>query len=124
VKQGAERRFCIVEGAMTDLIRPALYSAWMGIEPVVRRSEKPEVMDVVGPVCESSDFLGKARELAVKPGDWLAVRDAGAYGATMASRYNSRPLPLEYLVDGSRVLPLRRADTFEDIVAGEIDPEL
>ena len=125
VKQGAERRFCVVEGAMTDLIRPALYSAWMGIEPVVlRSSEKPEVMDVVGPVCESSDFLGKARELAVKPGDWLAVRDAGAYGATMASRYNSRPLPLEYLVDGSRVLPLRRPDTLEDIVAGEIDPEL
>ena len=120
VKQSETRNFCIVDGAMTDLIRPALYSAWMDIVPVVERQEtSPLVMDVVGPVCESSDFLGRARELAVEAGDWLAVCDAGAYGASMASRYNSRMLPMEILVDGDRVLPLRTPDTFDEMVSGE-----
>ena len=120
IKHGAARDFCIVEGAMTDLIRPALYNAWMEIVPVTqRRDTAPLVMDVVGPVCESSDFLGRARELAVRPGDWLAVLDGGAYGASMASRYNSRALPMEVLVDGTRIIPLRTPDTFEDLIAGE-----
>ncbi len=121
VKKGEARDFCIVDGAMTDLIRPALYEAWMGIEPVIERHDvKPLLMDVVGPVCESSDFLGRARELAVVPGDVLAVMDAGAYGSSMASRYNSRLLPMEYLVDGNRLIPLRRPDTFEAMVDGEL----
>lgn len=121
VKHGEARDFCIVEGSMSNLIRPALYSAWMAIEPVLlRRNRKPLIMDVVGPVCESSDFLGRARELAVDPGDWLAVTDAGAYGASMASRYNSRPLPPEYLIDGKSIHLLRRPDTFEEMVAGEL----
>ena len=121
VKKGDARDFCIVDGAMTDLIRPALYEAWMGIEPVIERHDvKPLLMDVVGPVCESSDFLGRARELAVAPGDFLAVMDAGAYGSSMASRYNSRLLPMEYLVDGDRLIPLRCPDTFEAMVDGEL----
>lgn len=120
IKHGAARDFCIVEGAMTDLIRPALYEAWMDIVPVkLRRDTDPLVMDVVGPVCESSDFLGRARELAVRPGDWLAVMDGGAYGASMASRYNSRALPMEVLIDGDRLIELRTPDTFKDLIAGE-----
>ena len=125
IKQSETRNFCIVDGAMTDLIRPALYSAWMDIVPVVERHDAaPLVMDVVGPVCESSDFLGRARELAVREGDWIAVCDAGAYGASMASRYNSRMLPMEVMIDGERVLPLRTPDTFDEMVSGEVLLEL
>lgn len=125
IKQSETRNFCIVDGAMTDLIRPALYSAWMDIVPVAERHDAtPLVMDVVGPVCESSDFLGRARELAVKAGDWIAVCDAGAYGASMASRYNSRMLPMEILIDGDRILPLRSPDTFDEMVSGECLLEL
>ena len=125
IKQSETRNFCIVDGAMTDLIRPALYSAWMDIVPVVERHDAaPLVMDVVGPVCESSDFLGRARELAVREGDWVAVCDAGAYGASMASRYNSRMLPMEVMIDGERVLPLRTPDTFDEMVSGEVLLEL
>ena len=77
-------------------------------------------MDVVGPVCESSDFLGRSRNLAVLPGDALAVMDAGAYGASMASRYNSRLLPMEYLVDDDRLIPLRRPDTFDSMIEDDL----
>ena len=120
IKYGDTRNFCIVEGGMNDLIRPALYSAWMDIVPVVERHDiEPLVMDVVGPVCESSDFLGRARELAVKANDWLAVLDAGAYGASMACHYNSRVLPMEILVDGDRVIPLRDPETYEHLIQGE-----
>ncbi|EJW98810.1 diaminopimelate decarboxylase, partial [gut metagenome] len=121
IKKGERRDFCIVDAAMTDLIRPALYSAWMRIEPVVLRQQiERHTMDVVGPVCESSDFLGHARDLAVLPGDYLAIMDAGAYGASMASRYNSRLLPMEYLVDGSQLIPLRRPDTFETMIEDDL----
>lgn len=120
IKYGDTRNFCIVEGGMNDLIRPALYSAWMDIVPVIERHDvDPLVVDVVGPVCESSDFLGCARELAVKPNDWLAVLDAGAYGASMASRYNSRALPMEILVDADHVIPLRDPENYEHLVQGE-----
>ena len=83
IKTGPTKTFCIVDAAMTDLIRPALYDAWMAIEPVTERAEAPRLMDVVGPVCESTDFLGKNRELAVHEGDFLAILDAGAYGSSM-----------------------------------------
>ncbi len=120
LKDNGTRRFAVVDAGMNDLIRPALYSAWMGIEPLVERAgAECTVLDVVGPVCESSDFLGKERALAVTAGDVLAVRDAGAYGASMASRYNSRALPVELLVDGSHVHVLRARERFEDIVAGD-----
>ena len=94
------------------------------VHVVERHDAAPLVMDVVGPVCESSDFLGRARELAVREGDWIAVCDAGAYGASMASRYNSRMLPMEVMIDGERVLPLRTPDTFDEMVSGEVLLEL
>lgn len=120
IKTGPTKTFCIVDAAMTDLIRPALYDAWMAIEPVVQRAEAPVLLDIVGPVCESSDVLGKNRELAVHEGDHLAVFDAGAYGASMASNYNSRALPMEYLVDGENVRTLRVPQTWQDFTRGEV----
>jgi len=100
LKRNEERRFAVVDAGMNDLIRPALYSAWQGIEPVVAREDEPRVYDVVGPVCESADFLGKQRSLAIEEGDLLAVRDSGAYVSVMASNYNTRPRAAEVLVDG------------------------
>ena len=121
IKYGDTRNFCIVDAGMNALIRPALYSAWMEIVPVVERHDvEPIVMDVVGPICESSDFLGRARELAVQEDDWLAVMDAGAYGISMASRYNSHSLPAEILVDGDRIIPLRIQESTDDLSRGEL----
>lgn len=116
--------FAIVDAAMNDLLRPALYQAWQEIVPVQRRADVPQrVYDVVGPVCETGDFLGRQRCLRLAPGDLLAVRSAGAYGFTMSSNYNSRPRPPEILVDGSRVHLVRRRETLEDLWHGEQVPE-
>ena len=115
IKTGPTKTFCIVDAAMTDL-----NDAWMAIEPVTERAEAPRLMDVVGPVCESTDFLGKNRELAVHEGDFLAILDAGAYGSSMASNYNSRALPMEYLVDGEQVRMLRIPQSWQDFTRGEI----
>ena len=105
---------------MTELVRPAMYGSHHEIEPVAPNAEaQTELLNIVGGVCESSDWLGHDRELAVAPGDLLAVRTAGAYGMSMASTYNSRPLPMEVLVDGSEVLPLRRPMTALDLIADE-----
>lgn len=115
-----ERQFCIVDASMTELIRPAIYGSYHAIEPVRPNPKaKRQILNVVGPVCESTDFLGNNRDLAVEAGDLLAVRTAGAYGMSMASTYNSRPLPMEVMVDGGRVLPLRRPQTVLDLSAGE-----
>ena len=115
-----ERQFCIVDASMTELIRPAIYGSYHAIEPVRPNPKaKRQILNVVGPVCESTDFLGNDRDLAVEAGDLLAVRTAGAYGMSMASTYNSRPLPMEVMVDGARVLPLRRPQTALDLSAGE-----
>ena len=95
LKHNEEKNFAVVDAAMNDLMRPALYQAWMAIEPVVMplssSQVKSKTYDVVGPICETGDFLGKERELAIEQGDLLAVRSAGAYGFTMSSNYNSRP---------------------------------
>ena len=105
---------------MNDLIRPALYSAWMNIVPVQLKAElKAQRYDVVGPVCETGDFLGKDRDLAIAPGDLLAVRSAGAYGFTMSSNYNSRPRAAEVLVDGSSTYLVRRREQWQDLWQGE-----
>jgi diaminopimelate decarboxylase len=106
---------------MNDLIRPALYEAWHGIVPVAGGSEAAEapVLDVVGPVCESGDVLGRDRRLAVRAGDLLAVMSAGAYGFAMSSNYNARARPAEVLVDGRRRHLARRRETFADLVRGE-----
>jgi diaminopimelate decarboxylase len=117
VKEGPARRFVIVDAGMNDLLRPALYDAYHRIEPVRPRGRVPELVDVVGPVCESSDFLARRRELErPEPGDLLAVRDAGAYGFSMASNYNMRPRAAEVLVENGGGRLVRRRETFEDLV--------
>jgi diaminopimelate decarboxylase len=113
------KNFCIVDAAMNDLVRPAMYEAWMGIEPCVQREGSAPVWDVVGPVCESGDWLGRARALAVAPGDVLAVLSAGAYGMTMASNYNTRPRAAEVMVDGPRVHLIREREDVRQLFAGE-----
>ncbi len=119
LKQTPARSFAVVDGAMNDLLRPALYQAWQEIVPVAKREIPAERYDVVGPVCESADFLGKDRELAVAPGDLLAVRSAGAYGHVMSSNYNTRPRPPEVMVDGNRYQVVRDRETVEQMLAGE-----
>lgn len=119
LKQNAEKNFCIVDAAMNDLIRPALYSAWQRIEPVVKTEAESKVYDVVGPICETGDFIGKERELNVAAGDLLAVRSAGAYGFTMSSNYNSRPRAAEIMVDGDKTHLIRQRETVESLWAGE-----
>ncbi len=120
IKQGEEKNFCIVDGAMNDLIRPALYSAWQNIVPVEERSggEKRNY-DIVGPICETGDFLGKDRELNVESGDLLAVMSSGAYGFVMSSTYNSRPRAAEVMVSGEEQRLVRERETIESLFAGE-----
>jgi diaminopimelate decarboxylase len=115
LKQGQEKNFAIVDAAMNDLIRPALYSAWQKIEEVEMRDGAKEQYDVVGPVCETGDFLGKDRELCIEPGDLLAVRSAGAYGFVMASNYNSRCRPAELMVDGKNIHVVRKREQLSDL---------
>ncbi len=119
LKETAHRNFAIVDAAMNDLLRPALYGAWQEIVPVVPRAGERRNWDIVGPVCETGDFLGKDRSLALAAGDLLAVRSAGAYGFTMSSNYNSRPRAAEVLVDGDRVHCVRARETLEDLWRGE-----
>ena len=116
---GTGKNFCIVDAAMNDLMRPAMYQAWMAIEPCQRRDTAALSWDIVGPVCESGDWLGRGRELALRTGDRLAVLSAGAYGMSMASNYNSRPRAAEVLlVDGKPVL-IRERERLEDLLAHE-----
>lgn len=115
-----QHNFAIVDAAMNDMIRPALYSAWQAIVPVSTRSEAPEKSwDIVGPVCETGDFLGKGRQLSLQAGDLLAVRSAGAYGFVMSSNYNTRCRPPEIMVDGDQVHEVRRRETLEDLLGPE-----
>ncbi|MBK1720243.1 diaminopimelate decarboxylase [Thiocystis violacea] len=114
------RRFAVVDAAMNDLLRPALYQADQEIVPVVRESEaEPLRYDIVGPVCETADFLGKERILALNEGDLLAVRGSGAYGFSMSSNYNSRPRVAEVMVDGDQAYLVRERETIADLYAGE-----
>jgi diaminopimelate decarboxylase len=120
VKAGRGKTFVIVDAGMNDLLRPALYQAHHRIEPVVMRDGERLRADVVGPVCETGDFLARDRELdPVRPGDLLAVRDVGAYGFVMASNYNLRPRPAEALVEEGKLRLVRRRETFEDLVRTE-----
>ncbi len=119
LKDNGDKHFALVDAAMNDLVRPALYDAWMAIEAVTPRPGTPRAYDIVGPVCETGDFLGKARELVLAAGDLLAVRSAGAYGFVMSSNYNTRPRPAEILVDGSRVHVARQRETLDDLLRGE-----
>lgn len=120
LKSNGAKHFAIVDAAMNDLIRPALYQAWQAIVPVTPVKGRPEqTFDVVGPVCETGDFLGKDRLLAIAPGDLLAVRSSGAYGFTMSSNYNTRPRAAELLVDGDKVHEVRRRESVSDLIALE-----
>ena len=120
LKQSDDKSFAVVDAAMNDLLRPALYSAWQEIIPVEPHAEgAPRRYDVVGPICETGDFLGKERELNIQPGDLLAVRSAGAYGFAMSSNYNSRPRVAEVMVDGDRFHIVRRRETVAELYAGE-----
>jgi len=121
LKRNGERRFAIVDGAMNDLLRPALYQAWQEIIPVDRHpgQAKEELYDIVGPVCESADTLGGQRRLAVAAGALLAVRSCGAYGFVMSSNYNSRPRAAEVMVDGAAAHLVRRRECVADLFATE-----
>ena len=120
LKPTANKNFAIVDAAMNDLIRPSLYSAWQEIIPVNKTTlAQPQQWDIVGPVCETGDFLGKDRTLALQPGDLLAVRSSGAYGFSMSSNYNSRPRAAEVMVDGEQVYLVRERETISQLWAGE-----
>lgn len=120
LKNTANKHFAIVDAAMNDLIRPALYQAWQEIVPVQPRNDTyAQNYDIVGPICETSDFLGKDRPLALEPGDLLAVRTAGAYGFVMSSNYNSRPRAMEIMVEGEQATVVRRRETFDEMLALE-----
>jgi diaminopimelate decarboxylase len=120
VKHTAAKNFVVVDAAMNDLMRPSLYAAWHEIRPVVARTAgKVCNYDVVGPVCETGDFLGKDRKLQVTEGDLLVIRSAGAYGFSMSSNYNSRPRAPEILVDGTQTHLVRSRERIDDLMSGE-----
>lgn len=120
LKHNETKDFAVIDAAMNDLIRPSLYQAWQAIVSVEQRPEgKAGIYDLVGPICETGDFLGKQRSLTLREGSLLAVRSCGAYGFTMASNYNSRPRPPEVMVDGDQIHVVRRRETLSELYAGE-----
>jgi diaminopimelate decarboxylase len=123
LKETETKKFVIVDSGMNDLIRPALYGSYQAIQPVVQTNADKMIADVVGPICESGDFFAKDREIArPRRGDLLAVMSAGAYGFTMASNYNSHPKPPEVLVDGDRYYIVRKRESMDDLIHGEVIP--
>ena len=120
IKNNGDKNFAIVDAAMNDMLRPALYDAWMDINPIETKTDRiGKTYDVVGPICETGDFLGKDRKLAIAEGDYLYLSSAGAYGFAMSSNYNSRPKSAEVMVDGDQVHLIRARETFADLVRGE-----
>lgn len=123
-KQNEGKHFLIVDAGMNDLVRPSLYSSFHGIQPVVKKEREEHVADIVGPICESGDYLAKGRSVPeMEQGELLAVMSAGAYGFTMSSNYNSRPRIAEVLVKGDRYYVIRKRETYRDLVRGEVVPE-
>ncbi len=120
-KRNDGKQFVVVDAAMNDLIRPSLYNAYHEIVPAIMRANgKTETVDIVGPVCESGDFFARGREIGhVEEGDLLAILDAGAYGMSLASNYNTRPRPAEVLVEGNRARLIRRRESIDDLLAAE-----
>jgi diaminopimelate decarboxylase len=122
LKHTSDKNFAIVDAGMNDLLRPALYGAWQNMVPVkINHRAKACTYDVVGPICETSDFLGKNRLLSIEPNDYLAITQAGAYGFVMSSHYNTRPCAPEILVEGDQFHLIRRRETIEDLLAAELD---
>jgi diaminopimelate decarboxylase len=121
LKHNEDKNFAVVDAAMNDLMRPSLYDAWQAIEPVVQNSQAQcKIYDVVGPICETGDFLGKERSLAIEQGDCLVIRSAGAYGFSMSSNYNSRPRVVEIMVDGNKHQIIRQRETVAQLFANEV----
>jgi diaminopimelate decarboxylase len=122
VKEGGGKRFVITDAGMNDLIRPSHYSGWHAVEPVESHDRAHGMVDIVGPICETGDFLALDRDMEIpKPGELLAIKTVGAYGFSMASQYNQRPRPAEVMVDGDTATLARRRETFDDLVAAEVD---
>ncbi len=119
LKRTEVKNFAIVDAAMNDLLRPTLYDAWMGVVPVQPRSGAAEHYDIVGPICESGDWLARDRALALLPGDLLAITSSGAYGMAMSSNYNTRARAAEVMVDGDRAYEVRRRESIAELFAGE-----
>jgi diaminopimelate decarboxylase len=119
LKPTEHKNFAVIDAAMNDNIRPSLYQAWQDIRPVKLRAATSQQWDLVGPICETSDFLGKDRDLAIEPGDLLAVMSAGAYGFSMSSNYNTRGRAAEVVVDGDQMHLVRARETFDDMIRGE-----
>jgi len=119
LKHTEDKNFAIIDAAMNDLMRPALYGAWQDIVPLQKSEAALLTYDLVGPVCETGDFLGKDRQLSLQAGDYLAVKSAGAYGFTMSSNYNTRPRAIEIMVDGDQVHVIRQRETLEQLLEGE-----
>jgi len=125
LKEGEDKEFVIVDAGMNDLIRPSLYDAYHRIEPVIKNKRETVLSDVVGPICESGDFLARGRELnRVKQGEYLAAMSAGAYGFSMSSNYNSRPKAAEVMVKGKEHFLIRKRETYEDLVRNEQIPKV
>ena len=124
IKNNGDKNFAIVDAAMNDMLRPALYNAWMDINPVEIKTDRIEkIYDVVGPICETGDFLGKDRKLAIAEGDYLYLSSAGAYGFAMSSNYNSRRTIAEVMVNGRKHGLIRKRGTYNDLVKDEVLPE-
>ncbi len=119
LKPGEEKHFAIVDAAMNDLMRPALYDAYHEITPVMQAAHTSQLYEIVGPICETGDFIGRSRELEIAPHSLLAVHSAGAYGMSMSSNYNTRPRAAEVMVDGEKVHLIRARETVQQLWAGE-----
>jgi len=120
LKHGEEKNFAIVDAAMNDLLRPALYDAWHDVLPVAEADGVSQPYEIVGPVCESGDFLARDRALRVREGDLLAIMSAGAYGMSMSSNYNTRARPAEVVVDGTAIHLVRERESIAQLMANEV----
>ncbi len=121
IKESEDKNFLVVDASMSELLRPPLYEAYHKITPIIQGDKEKKIFDVVGPVCESTDFLGLDRELAVKENDYLVIEDAGAYGFVLSSNYNSRPRPSEHLISKNKIILIRKRESIEQMLTNEIE---